>query len=388
MKENKDGKRLIINLLKLKKYREAADQAEILDKLYPDDPEYSILYGAVLLNAGKYDKMVNVMKNAVKRFPSDWKCFSMLGDAYGYLEKWSKAEEVYLQSLSVASGASCRERARLHCSVANVQWIQRHRDDALAQWREALAVDPTCKEAQKSLKECTNEYQEPAAPSKVFDDPYHFQRIHTEKYLLEHGKKGFKTINEAERVIGAIYQAWNDRIAPRSKELDAMTAAEKTELFESVSVDFSKPFIPRIMPLGGPKERKRKKPPPSKLTKDEMKVIKRFDRQFDFLPSMGGLLTLTYGIPAFFAYGWTEKRMKEIVAGSRLTEDESIIFLWAYTIVDMVLYTDRVEGSQDEIEFIREAVDIAEEYLSNESAVYVVNRIRVLVENKNNGNIG
>ena len=122
--------------------------------------------------------------------------------------------------------------------------------------------------------------------------------------------------------------------------------------------------------------------------KDEKKVIERFDRQFDFLPSGGGLLTLTYGIPAFFAYGWTEKRMKEIVAGSRLTEDESIIFLWAYTIVDMILYTDRVEGSQDEIEFIREAVDIAEEYLSNESAVYVVNRIRVLVENKNNGKIG
>lgn len=115
------------------------------------------------------------------------------------------------------------------------------REEALEMWRQAIEHDPTYVLAQLNLEAFTNEYGEPARFGP-FDDVWHFHSIMQEQYLQSQGRKEFETEEEAELVSGAIMQAWNDHIAPRSKELDRMSAAEKTELFASVKLDLSKRF--------------------------------------------------------------------------------------------------------------------------------------------------
>ena len=107
-------------------------------------------------------------------------------------------------------------------------------------WREALREDPTNIPARKNLEEFRNEFNEAATPGAVFDDLYHFQQIQTECYLAERGKRKFESKKEMELVLGAILEVWNTHLAPRGKEIDAMTPAEKTELFRKAKIDFDK----------------------------------------------------------------------------------------------------------------------------------------------------
>lgn len=111
-------------------------------------------------------------------------------------------------------------------------------DEALKMWKRAIQENPRNQIARKNLKECTNQYNEPAAPSPVFNDLYHFQRIQTERYFQRHGIEAFASKEEAERVLDAIRVARNRDVASRGKKLDTMTAAEKTELLKSIKVDF------------------------------------------------------------------------------------------------------------------------------------------------------
>jgi len=72
-----------------------------------------------------------------------------------------------------------------------------------------------------------------------------FTNIHRQRYFQLTRKDSFSTLEEAHTVIGAIQQAWNTHITDWHTRLDSMTPAEKTSLFESVSVDFNARFVPR-----------------------------------------------------------------------------------------------------------------------------------------------
>ena len=72
----------------------------------------------------------------------------------------------------------------------------------------------------------------------LFHDLYNFQKIQSSIYFHLHGTKTFASAKEAEQILELIRKAWNKHIAPRGKEIDAMTTAEKTELFQMIKIDF------------------------------------------------------------------------------------------------------------------------------------------------------
>ncbi len=92
--------------------------------------------------------------------------------------------------------------------------------------------------AVKNIEQFTNPYGEPSAPSGLFDDLYHFQNLHTKRYLDAHKKDQFDTQKEAIAVLEAITTAWNDHIAPLGDKVDRMSPAEKSVLFSSTAVSF------------------------------------------------------------------------------------------------------------------------------------------------------
>ena len=228
----------IYTLLDAGKYKEASQRAKILCEQYPDDIECTFLLSAALLNNKKYEKARKVILHGIERFPKEWRLHMLLGNVYGFLNKLSDAEKEYRRALAEAKRGSKADIAELHCSIAESLWAQSARESALIEWKQALEIDPECEEAKESLKERTNEYGEPKAPSPRFDDLYHFRTIHMERYFALVGRDVFISKEELNTVIKIISDGWNNSIPPRVKEFDRMTTEEKSRFCKSVTLDF------------------------------------------------------------------------------------------------------------------------------------------------------
>lgn len=238
-KDKIQAKEEIFSLLNAGKFREAAVRAKALTEQFPDDYEFPLMLGVALIHQEKYDKARRALVRAIEQFPKEWDLRLILGNALGFLADWRGAEGAYRKALDLARDASPDEIADIHCSLAETLWEQRHKAEALAEWQEALEIDPRCKEAKDSLAEHTNVYGEPRALNAVFDDLYHFQNIQTKRYYDLVGREEFNTKEEAEFVVKMIMAARNERVSPASRNLDGMTAKQKDKLFRSITLDFA-----------------------------------------------------------------------------------------------------------------------------------------------------
>ena len=228
----------IAELIDANKLSEAADAARKASSAEPDNPDYPVLHVIALLRMEKFDKALKIAERAVTRFPKNWKCLSMFGQAQSYLEDWIHAEDAYRRAITCAAKAPKEDRSALHQSLGDMLWEQHHRDEALEELRVALSLDPKNTLAKEALEECTNVYGEPKAPTPDFDDMYHFFNIHRERYFRLKGYDVFQTKEEAERILTILREGWNAHIAPRSRELDKMTPEEKSEMIRGVTVRF------------------------------------------------------------------------------------------------------------------------------------------------------
>ncbi len=234
--KNPDLKK-VMDLVFLKKYNEAQALAGTLSKRHPDESAFPLLQAAALMNAKNFHKAEKVLRKATSRFPDDFELEMLLGDVYHAMRDLPGAERTYAHLLTVMHLPPA-EKAEVHCSLAGILWERSHREEALDHWREALKLDPDNKDARTAIAECSNAYGEPKAPTSALDDLYRFQHIHQERYLRLVGREEFETMEEAKKVLGMIMQGWNDLVAPRSRELDTMSAEEKSKLFESITLRF------------------------------------------------------------------------------------------------------------------------------------------------------
>jgi hypothetical protein len=259
------------------------------------------------------------------------------------------------------------ERSECLNGLGVVLWRQHKRDEALEVWRRALDEDPANKIARKNLDKFTNEYNEPATLVGAFDDPNHFRTIQTELYLQQQGKTEFSTKEETMEVIGAILQAWNEHLAPRSKEIETMTAAEKTELFGGVRVDFARQFEPPVF--------KQPQTVETELSDDDRHVLELFDSMFPFLPPGTGIF-LPGAMIALIALGIDKGRLKAIINGDEPSDDEEDLIMWAVDATAVLVDALDVEGTPQEIELTRRAMDILREELSDPEAGVVLLEIK------------
>jgi tetratricopeptide (TPR) repeat protein len=232
-------KQQIIVFLNAGRNKEAATLARTLRDQNPKDYEAHLFLGVALMNAEKYDKARRVLERAVAQFPNQWKLQMILGHVHIHQRDIPHAEEAYRKALHHVHDASSAEIAELHCSLADTLWVQHHRDEAVAEWKEALRTDPACTEAQESLNNYLNDYGEPRAPNPMFDDLYHFKNIHTERYLRLVGRKTLVSKEEAKAVLGVIMAGWNEFVSPQSREMDNWTAKQRSEFFSAITLDFT-----------------------------------------------------------------------------------------------------------------------------------------------------
>lgn len=236
---NEDIPTTIINLLKEGHNKEAAKTARLMRNEFPDEIEPHLLLGIALMNDAKYDKSRRVIENALKKFPDETKLHQIMGHIYGHLNRITEAEKHYRLAINYAVDEEPEDKAMLHFYLADNLWGQSKRDEAIANWKLALEIDPDCIEAEEALEETINEYGEPKAPSPIFDDLYHFQNIHLKRYFSLVGRDEFINQDETKSVIGIIMNGWNQFIAPRSRDIDNLTTEERTAFFKSVTLDFN-----------------------------------------------------------------------------------------------------------------------------------------------------
>jgi len=373
---------ILNRLLEQGKYGRALPIAQRMALRYPDNPSYPLAVATCQTHLGKLRPVLGVLRKAHARFPNHVDILTNLGAAHQALRDYENAEECFRKLLKVVPVAQKSQRAAAHTALGKSLWQQHKREDALEAWRHALEEDPLYDEAQQQLRECTNEYGEAKAPNKTFDDVYHFTNIHRQRYFQLTRKDGFSTLEEAHTVIGAIQQAWNTHITDWRTRLDSMTPAEKTSLFESVSVDFNARFVPR--PIEDPTALSfdkrtvvQKKDTP--VTSKEEETLAELDRIFPFLPS-GGIMVLPFAVPALVAFGLKEHRLTKLFEGARPTRREEEALIWGHDIVATILSALDSSNKEEEIEFMMEARDIAGYMLEDEAATEVVLVTRKLLK--------
>lgn len=222
-----------------KNYKEAIRLARMFLETYPNTLEPHLALGTALLSNKDYDKSRRALLRAIEKFPHQWQLHDLLGDSYFFLNRIQEAENAYRTAIIEAHDAEKEEQALLHYQLGDTLWVQNKRAFALEEWKRAVEIDPECIVAKEALEECTNEYGEPKGPNPIFDDLYHFQGIHIQRYLALVARNEFCSSEEMNEVLKIIQDGWNQHVVPRSKEMDEWTTEERSNFFKSITLNFT-----------------------------------------------------------------------------------------------------------------------------------------------------
>lgn len=100
----------------------------------------------------------------------------------------------------------------------------------------------------------------------------------------------------------------------------------------------------------------------------------------DFLPAGPVRKLMILAVPALSAVNITYKRFMEIVEGSPPTDEEEDLMTWAYDLLEMILLSNAMRGTNEEIEAKQVALEIAHEELDEKRARKVIRKIRQLID--------
>jgi tetratricopeptide (TPR) repeat protein len=358
-------------LLQQGRYRELLPLAEKERKAHPDEPVFAVITASCLNWMGKHGKALNLARTAIRNFPHDPQLQFELGQAHLALGEPEDAEKAYLRAVELIGESSDALKSSYMTCLGGAQWELHKREVAIETWRNACALDPGNETARELLNSHLNQYGEPKAPSPIFDDLYHFHAIHRARYFASRGiqNQEFKTKEEFARVHAALTKAWNEQIAPHKARMDKMSAAEKTELFCSVQIDFTQDIPPSDMVR--------------EFTKDELAAFRAREVSENEEPpfeEIENLTNLIFAIPLLARVGFPQRRLEEIVAGSMPTPQEEETLAWATDIVDAVFDAIEHAGTEEEVEAMMDAVAFACEQLAPEDAPSAVRDVRRAIE--------
>lgn len=374
--------------LKAGNYTRALSLAEELRKQTPAEPKYVFLSSYCLMMLGRAKEGERLLRRGLQRFPDDAGILIGLGMILVAQHRPGQAEGYLRKALDLAPPERHAQRAQAFTTLGEALWQLFRREEAIKVWKEALREDPDHPGAIQHLKTHLNEYGEPKARDRVADDFFHFLNIHTQRYLSLRGQQQFESLKEASNIHATIQRAWNNLVASQGKQLDTMTAAEKTALFTSVSIDFNRPPPPsaKIIPLTHTLQQDEEKDQEALL---QQELTAMLDNALPFLPAGTSGLVILLGMPALSAAGLSWHRLKSFLNGkANATAAEVELFEWALEVVlavvnathlrnevDSPSSSDEAEEDDDPAHALLDAVEVAAQRLPLKHALLVVREI-------------
>jgi len=343
-------------------YKSAYNLSLKLMKEFPDQPKYPLMAATSLFHMGKQREALKVLREAVRRFPEYVVLRLIQIPLEGSLEGSERAEQCCRETLNILPPDAGEIKAQILNYLGTALWEQAKKEEALEVWRNTVREFPDFKTAQENLQEHTNEYGEPKTVHPLMDDLNHFSAIHVRRYFADKGRTEFLSEEEVAQVYGAIHQTWDEQVVPRKEETDQMTAAEKTALFESVVVDFTREVDTASILRAEPGEDETAGEEAPELSEE---FLKEMDSLFPYLPSGGGLLAMC-AVPLLALCGLKERRFKALLEGKQPTEEEKDLLVWGVDVAGALL--TRLIEKPGSVPDISEALEIAMERLEEPEA--------------------
>jgi tetratricopeptide (TPR) repeat protein len=344
------------------KYESVYNISLKLMKEFPDHPKYPLMAANSLFHMGKQREALKILRKAVERFPDNVLLRLIQIPLEGSLEGSKKAEQCCRATLEILPPDAGEVKAQVQNYLGTALWDQARKEEALEVWRNTVKEFPGFEAGANNLREHTNEYGESKTVHPVMDDLNHFSTIHVRRYLADKGQTEFLSEEEVAQVYGAIHHAWGEFIVPRKEETDRMTAAEKTTLFESVSVDFDREVdTASILGVETGEDKNTGEETPE-LSEE---FLKEMDSLFPYLPPGGGLLAMC-AVPLLALCGFKERRLRALLEGKQPTEEEKDLLTWGVDVAGALLtrLIEKPRSSPD----ISEALEIAMERLEEPEA--------------------
>jgi len=219
-------------------YAQALAVARKLSQLSPKTASLHLTMAICYTKLEKGHKAMRVIQRMRDLFPYESVVLLDAARIALQLEELRTAADIFEHVLRTLKDGKPKELAAIRCEYGVTLWEMHRKEEAIVQWQQALTEDPSNSHAKANLGAHLNEFGEPRAVSPAMDEFFHFINIHKRRYFALHGQENFETKGEAAKLMAKIQLTWNEKISPMSRDLDKMSAAEKSKLFKSIEIDF------------------------------------------------------------------------------------------------------------------------------------------------------
>lgn len=339
-----------------KKYTEAISFGK--RKFKNGAPPYTYYIGMALCYSemNKHIEAVKILSKAATLFPDNADVYYYLGTNHFVLENYEETEECFLKSLELTPSEKRIERSECLNNLGVLYWNDLRREEALDCWKDAVKENPFNSKAQENIKEFSNEYGEPKAANRLFDELNHFQIIHRKKYFELKAKNEFDSIEEIEEWTEITTRKWNEIMEAKIHDISSMSSVQKTDLYSNVAIDYS------MMEKKINREQPKKKSEKSPANKSKL-----FRKGFSFIDE-DMLIFLPLTVPILSLSGLEKERFEAIANGAKATEEEEELFFWAFDFLESVLESATNIPANKKKQLLIEAKHIALEVLDEVDA--------------------
>ncbi len=136
---------------KAEEYEKAADICRQAMKMDPDNPEWAIRAGAILIHTENYTKARSLLKNALDRFPDNTQIRYQLGKVLLTLKTELDTAAACFRTCADSAGDT-EMKSWSNYRLGEVYEALNRPSDAIDAYRQALKLNAELKEAKKALK--------------------------------------------------------------------------------------------------------------------------------------------------------------------------------------------------------------------------------------------
>ncbi len=218
------------------KFNEALELAEEILKHYPKDLQ-SLTFVSIIKEVSGNDKESDaLLKKVLKIDPKYPEALYFSGIKAGKKGNYKMAVQLIQKAIDNQSKDAKNELSEYYQNLGSALWKLNLRFDAFEAWKKALELNPEQKTAKEYLEKFSNEYGQPIAPTKTFNDFYAFQSIKIKEYLEKNNKNEFDDLDEANSVIKKIIDTWS--IIIKKENFSELSTDEKTKIFKETEINY------------------------------------------------------------------------------------------------------------------------------------------------------